>query len=160
LAPNPALGAGDPKAAKDGGAAEKPAPPRPKPISSRSLAHLYTLISGQPTLAPLDLEYYIINLPLILGMDENPENAQVILEGTGWTEDRLAYVCVKVGIGLMSIMDQESQRLKRYPYFVTPTAEEMELIVVLEPEISKAYRAAIKAQNQKAPKAPQQRRSR
>ncbi|MDR2338551.1 MAG: hypothetical protein LBF40_00195 [Deltaproteobacteria bacterium] len=145
-------------AAKDGAAKdEKPEKaPAPKPISAKSLAHLYTLISGEPPLGQMDLEYYVAQLPRILALGEDPAEAHGILEETGWTEGRLAYVCVKVGIGLNRLLDPSDPKLRRYPLFVAPSEEELALIAQMEPAISKAYNQATRAMNQKNQKPRQQ----
>jgi hypothetical protein len=95
------------------------------------------------------LSFYVRQLPQILSLDQDPGNAHAILEATGWTEGRLAYVCVKVGIGLIMLLDPDDPRLPKYPLFVAPLEEEMALIAQMEAEISKAFRASLRAQDQR-----------
>lgn len=141
--PSPKASKSTSKDAKEELPAEEVKVGAPKPLSSRSLAHLYVLMKSEPPLAPIDLDYYISHLAQIISLDKNPENVGLVLEGTGWTESRLAYVCVKIGLGLMGILDSEKLDPKRYPFFVYPSKEEEELIALMEPDISKAYKAII-----------------
>jgi hypothetical protein len=136
-------GESGPQAKAEGGgeSPEKPgAAQSRRPISSRSLAHLYTLMAGEPPLSAADLEVYISRLPQIAALDERPEGLQGVLEATGWSEGRLAYVCVKAGGGLLRLAGGETREMRRQPLFAAPTPEEMELIAQMEPQLSKAFR--------------------
>jgi hypothetical protein len=108
------------------------------------MAHLHDQMRGEPPLSPADLELYLAGLPLILTLPEHPENIRDLLEATGWTENRLSYVLVKTGVGLIAILDPNDPRLDRYPLFVLPTPEERDLIRLMEPELSLAFNRDIK----------------
>ncbi|MDR1167200.1 MAG: hypothetical protein LBO66_15280 [Deltaproteobacteria bacterium] len=137
------------------------------PISSWSLAHLYEIIDREPPLNNLDLDSYIKELPLILKLREDPGLIPQILADAGWSPNRLAYVCAKVGAGLTLLLNDpaaadaiksgadkaagagpareggEESPAPPWPSFVDPSPDELSLIAEREAEIAKAFHKAI-----------------
>jgi hypothetical protein len=133
----PASAAQQPKQAAERDEAETAV--RPKPVSSRSLAHLFERMSKQPPLTELDVALYERHLAAILDLNENPAGLDRLLELTGWTEDRLTYTVAKIGLGLLAELDPENQHLINAPEFALPAGEEIALIKERQGALSRAF---------------------
>ncbi|MDR0620770.1 MAG: hypothetical protein LBJ61_02685 [Deltaproteobacteria bacterium] len=133
--------AAEPTAPGTPGAQENPAIPEnnEKPLTARSSAHLYELISREPPLSKQEILAYEQNLENIVALDTNPALLPELLETTGWSQERLTYVVTKIGVGLSNILDPENPRLFTAPDFVHPTPAERELIVDRLNDLVKAY---------------------
>jgi hypothetical protein len=139
LAPGPLLAPG-PILAQDKPAQAGLAPALgEKPLTARSAAHLYELISREPPLSKQEIQAYEEHLESIVALDADPSLMPEILERTGWTQERFTYVVTKVSVGLSNILYPENPRLINAPDFVNPTPAERELIVDRLKELVKGY---------------------
>jgi hypothetical protein len=121
-----------------------------KPISTKSLAHLYEKMAQEPLLTDLDLTTYIHHLPLILELDSQPQKIMELSDATGWTEKRLTYSITKIGIGLYEIIESNNLSVlnpNNFPPFALPTQEEQELILSHSSELIKAFQKIIPNSN-------------
>jgi hypothetical protein len=120
-----------------------PAGPQDIPASARSLAHLYELMAHQPALTDSDLATYQKFAGDIVALEGDPRRVMDhILTATGWTESRLTYVAVKVGLGLAKMEDPNNPRLLQAPEFALPTEDEALLIASRSSDLAKALRTA------------------
>ncbi|MDR1545718.1 MAG: hypothetical protein LBU12_03190 [Deltaproteobacteria bacterium] len=115
-------------------------PTKPRPISARSLAHLFERMSKQPPLVEHDLTLYLQNLEAVTALDDDPSKLGELLELTGWTEDRLTYALAKIGLGLAAAFAPDDQALRQAPEFARPTEEEATLIDSRLDDFSRAFK--------------------
>jgi hypothetical protein len=135
---------GDPQESSQKAPEEAPEEPElpPKPASAKSLAHLYELMVRETPLTDSDLAAYQKYAGDIVAMGANPELLANIVSASGWTESRLTYVAVKVGLGLARLEDPNSPVLAHVPEFAWPTEEEALLIEFKRDALAKALRTA------------------
>ena len=114
--------------------------PSNRPPSARSLAHLYELMVKEPPLTESDLAAYQKFAGDIVAMASNPDIMAQLIAASGWTESRLTYVAVKVGLGLTRLEDPNSPVLSSVPEFAWPTEEEALIIELSRDDLAKAIR--------------------
>jgi hypothetical protein len=101
-------------------------------------------MARQPPLTDSDLATYQKFAGDIVALDSDPRRAMLhILASTGWTEGRLTYVAVKVGLGLAKLEDPNHPALADAPEFALPTEEEAALIALRRDALAKALRSAV-----------------
>jgi hypothetical protein len=86
-------------------------------------------MDGQPALNESDLAVYQKYAGDIAAMEADTGRIMGhVLASSGWTEARLTYVAVKVGLSLTRLEDPNSPWLAQAPDFAWPTGEEQALI--------------------------------
>ena len=94
----------------------------------------------------------------IVALNENPKLMGQLLGATGWSEGRLTYVAVKIGLGMTRLEDPNNPVLANVPDFAWPTDEESVLIEFGRDAIAKAIRTAettISPEPELGPEAPE-----
>lgn len=124
-----------------------------RPISSRSMAHLYALMDRQNPLGERDLAFYEKNLAYIVALNDEPEALSRVLSETGWSEDRFVYVVTKVGLGVLRAVDPDNLQLRNVPTFAWPDVEELALIEAHLDSLEKAFQIVNPALPSDAPQA-------
>jgi hypothetical protein len=127
-----------------------------RPISARSLAHLYESMRKEPELDVIDIVIYARNLALIVSLDTDPSGINKALEETNWSLERLIYVCAKVGVGLSQLVYPENPRLINRPDFVDPTAAEEALIKENLTYLTQSYELLSAKPNDKTRRPPKE----
>jgi hypothetical protein len=113
-----------------------------RPISTRSMAHLYDLMARQSPLLESDLIFYEKNAACILALNDAPEALSWVIAELGVTEARFIYVVTKVGLGLLQAAGSNYFQFHQIPDFAWPNQEETALIAAHLDQLTKALSQA------------------
>ncbi|MDR1922290.1 MAG: hypothetical protein LBS31_11200 [Candidatus Adiutrix sp.] len=104
---------------------------------------LRRVMAKEAPLSEADVKIYLENIKPIFRLSRNPALQKETIAAIGrWSENRFAYVAVKMAVGMSMLIRPDDPRNAAAPDFAKPTAGEMELIRGYRDELLRAAESA------------------